>query len=401
MKKQTLALSKEQKKLRSRIKRTQTKAQWVGFFYLIATIALAALACLPMITAAGPIGIGLCKETAFWSGIKFEAANLKSVDFIVRALYAVMLLVVVINVFKSLGNLGWLYKKKASKEYGYDRNVMAMQKMGAIFSGSLACIITFNLLIALVSGNKNPIEMVNNAPQFVAGIPNVLLAIAAGLFFHIFLGFWGAKVSLFPIEEGVGPVEQKRMVGRFAALFRRILQTAAVVGLLFSFLQINTLDTLVDKLLNNKIAEITAMPALVGYAVEAVGLLCFMVLIKHATANTEFNLDGALGKGMKNFRVFSFFAFLAFGALFACQKFNLVGAGLAYNEMGLIIITGIAFGIFVIEVLMRNAPGLPKAKEEADAEGEEGEEGVEGEVKEVETDDVDFYYYFTTDDYIA
>ena len=395
MKQQKHALSKEQKKLKKRIKRTHAKAKWVGFFYLIATIALAALACLPMITAAGPIGVGLCKEATFWSGIKFEAANLKSVDFIVRALYAVMLLAVVINVFKSLGNLGWLYKRKASKEYGYDRNVMAMQKMGKIFSGSLACIIIFNLLIALVSGNKNPIEMVNNAPQFVAGIPNALILIAAGVFFHIFLGFWGAKISLFPIEEGVGPVEQKRMVGRFAALFRNILQLAAVVGMLFYFLQINTFDTLVDNLLNNKIAEITAMPALVGYAVEVVGLLSFMVLVKHATANTEFNLDGALGKGMKNFRVFSFFVFLAFGALFACQKFNLLGAGLAYNEMGVLIIAGIAFAMFVIEVLMRNAPGLPVEKEEP-AEGEE----VAEEEQVVESDEVDFEY-FISDGYIA
>ena len=389
------ALSKDALKLKKRIKRTQAKAQWVGFCYLIGTIALAALACLPMVAAAGPIGVGLCKETAFWSGIKFDAASLKSVDFIVRVLYALMLFAVVINVLKSFGKLGWLYKKKASKTYGYDRNVLAMQKLGKIFSGSFACILIFNLLIALVSGANDPKALVEGAPQFVPNIPNVLLLLAVGLVFHFVFGFWGAKVSLFPIEEGVGVVEQKRMVGRFAPLFRNILQIAAVIGMLFFFIKMNTVGTIVNNVLSNNIADITAMPALVGNAVQIVGILCFMVLVKHATAITEFNLDGARGKGMKNFRVFTFFVFLAFGALFACQKFELLGAGLAYDEKAVLIIAGIAFAMFVIEVLMRKAPGLPE--EQAEGEGEEGEENEE---EVVESDDVDIDFYLS-DGYIA
>jgi len=93
-------------------------------------------------------------------------------------------------------------------------------------------------------------------------------------------------------------------------------------------------------------------------------------LIKHATATTEYNIDGANGSGMKTFRVFSFFVFLLAGATVVCR--NLFGEAVgttfvpAYLSIESIIIASVALVMFIIEVIMRNAPGHRKPKNSDD-----------------------------------
>ena len=355
--------------LKTRIARNRGRAQFVGIVYFLSIIALAAAACLPLFDLTkqtlAPIGV-----LEFWK--QFMPANFKalnSVEAILKvanaALYALMLLGVVINVLRALGKLGWLFKKKASKTYGFNRNVYAMEDLGSIFSGSYAVILSTYFLIAVLCG---------------AAHPNMLMLIVLGgvVFVHLVAGFIGGKASYFDIEGGE-IIEDKRVVGRFSALFRNVLQLAAVFAILFFFLQVNTIHTVIGPLLEkNGIKNyVLGQPlAYISIALQVLTVVCVLPLIKHATAITEYNIDGANGSGMKTFRVFAFFVFLTAGATALCAYlfgevvFTKVDAGttvsvMKYLDLGSIIIAGIALVMFIIEVIMRNMPGHKKAKKKA------------------------------------
>jgi predicted RNA-binding Zn-ribbon protein involved in translation (DUF1610 family) len=118
--------------------------------------------------------------------------------------------------------------------------------------------------------------------------------------------------------------------------------------------------------------------AYVSIVCQVLTVLFVLPLIKHATATTEYNIDGAYGPGMKTFRVFSFFTLLSAGAT-AAARFLLGEIVFTFNngvttfavaqllDKGSIIIAIIAFVMFVIELIMRNAPGHKKEKEEKKA----------------------------------
>ncbi len=339
------ALSLDGVSLKKRILRTRRRAKLVGTLYLLGIIALAAAACLPlMIHDLAPVGV-----MAFWKSFLPANMDMKSVDGLTKlatsGLYALMLLGVVINVFRALGKLGWLNKKNASRMYGFNRNVFAMEDLGRIFSGSLAVIMTTYFLIAILC----PTYQVNLL---------MLITLGVGFVLHLLLGFWGAKTGYFDIDKDQ-ILEQKRLAGRFAPIFRNFLQLAALVVMLYCFLEVNTLATLVD---TSNLKNITKdMANLISIAAQAVILLCFFVLIKHATAITEYNIDGAQGAGMKNFRIFSFFVFLAAGAAVAYKYLMVEGKQL---DTMMLIIAGVAFVMFVIELIMRKMPKLPSDKKQ-------------------------------------
>jgi hypothetical protein len=162
--------------------------------YLLSIIALAAaVAYFPLFDLAeqelAPIGV-----MEFWKAFTPDGiAALNTLPGIVKfsncVLYGLMLLGVVINVLRALGKLGWLFKKKASKSYGFNRNVYAMEDLGNIFSGSFGFIITVYFFIAILCGEVNP-EMM------------LYIVLGGGLFIHLFAGVIGGKVSYFDIEDG-------------------------------------------------------------------------------------------------------------------------------------------------------------------------------------------------------
>ncbi len=345
--------------LRKRIAGNRSRAKFVGILYLLAIIALAGAACLPLLVHdLAPVGV-----MEFYK--VFTSANVKSfknaevfTKLACAGLYALMLLGVVINVLRALGKLGWLYKKRASKTYGFNRNVYAMEDLGRIFSGSYAVILLTYFLIAALCDSTN----VNNL---------MLIVLGGGAFLHLFLGFVGGKAGYYDLENGE-VVEQRRLVGRFAPLFRNVLQLAAVFGVMYFFLKVNVLNVEIPALLQkNGISNLTGdMAKLITFAVQAVLVLILFVLVKHATAITEYNIDGANGPGMKNFRVFSFFAFLVAGAGVVYKYLFVKGKVLDKN---LLIIAAIAFVIFFIEVIMRKMPRFPGDKRKKVKKGEEEE----------------------------
>ena len=382
-KKEKLTLSKDARQMKRRIRKTRGKAQRVGFLYLIGTILLAALAVLPTLNIPGIAVMG--DNTALWAELNLGA----NVDTICRVLYVLMLLIVIINVFKAFSKLGWLYKKKASKTYGLNRNVYAMQSLGKIFSSSFAVIIINSFLIVLLSGSYagaltdfEAFKAILADNMFVAGIPNMLIIIAVGVVFHLICGWFGAKVSLFTVEEGLGVVEQKRQVGRFASLFRNILQIAVALVIPYLVLKLNVVNDFVGSIIGDATAPDSILAIL-----QLVIVLCWLVLIKHATATTEFNAEGADGAGMKNFTVFMFFTLVASAAMYFLGGFEGDASTCA------IALLGISFVMFVIQILLRKAPGLPEEEGDVPEDVELDEEGNPIPVVE-DTDDVDLDYFF-------
>ncbi len=348
--------------LRKRIAKTRAKAKFIGYCYLLAIFALAAAACFPLLVHDyAPVGV-----LEFWK--QFKPSVLKAFDYkntpalitlAVCSLYALMLLGVALNVFRALRKLRWLHKKKPSKMYGFNRNVYAMEDLGRIFSGSFAVLLTSYFLMAILCGSANVNKL-------------MLIVLGGGLFLHLLLGLWGSGVAYYDIAKDE-IVEQTRQVGRFAPLVRNVFQLAAVFGILYFFLELTDLNAYVaplsykegwKALINNK-------EAFVFFASQVFIVLCLFVLIKHATAITEFNMEGSEGSGMKIFRVFAFFIFLAAGAKVAYQYVFIDGKVL---DKQMLSVAAIAFGIFLIELIMHamprplNGAALKETKKQADEE---------------------------------
>ncbi len=342
--------------LRKRIAGNRSRAKFTGLIYLLATIALAAIVCIfPLLTHE----LANLKVMTFWkifNADTFKNFSLSNTTLVyevaISVLYALMLLGLVINVLRSLGKLGWLFKKRANKTYGFNRNVYAMEDMGRIFSGSYAVVLFTYFLIAVLCKDFN-------GKTYEIDKLWMLSTLGGGLFIHFFCGILGAKTRYYDLEDGQ-ILEEKRIVGRFAPLFRNFLQAATVFSVMYFFLQFTTLNTIIPELFTLQgIKDLVAdIPQLITACVQVVLLLCLAVLAKHATATTEYNFDGVNGAGMKNFRVFSFFAFLAAGGTLA-YRYLFVEKTLDTN---LLIIAGIAFVMFVIELIMRKMPKFPSAK---------------------------------------
>ena len=221
--------------LKNRIARTRSRAKFVGIIYLLATIAFAALGCLPLlVNDLAPVGV-----MEFWKVFLPENFKLDTIEAILRVVnavvYALVLLGLVVNVFKALSKLNWLFKRKASRTYGFNRNVYAMEDLGKIFSGSFALLIVGYFLMALISGGHE-INMF------------MLIMLGAGLFIHIVFGWIGGKASQFSSDDGE-IVEQKREVGRFVPFIRNLFQIAATFFMMYVFLQINTIHSCIGPLL--------------------------------------------------------------------------------------------------------------------------------------------------------
>jgi len=348
--------------LKRRIKAVHRRARFVGTLYWLATIALAALACLPLLKT---------EENLLWVGGFYgpilgliDGTETFSMEFLFTlvpvALYALMLIGLFINIIRCFANFSWLYTGKACHEHGCNRNLFAMEKLGKIFSASFASIILCNYVNGLV---------------FFSGDITLyaLIAIAAGLFIHFVCGVLGSKVTLFldvtkkssknyhftyngicgwiyPTDNVIRLREVKREHKVTVFFFRNLFQVVFAAGLVYMFASINFLDNAVyDILVGNGIDTMLGNPILAVPAVlEVLMLLCLVVLIKHATGTTEYNRDCMEGKGMKNFKVFALFIFLlsvGLAVYFIMDKEE--------DIMSPIIMAVVAFVAFLLDVIIR------------------------------------------------
>ena len=358
--------------LKRRVSSVHAKAEAVGIFYLIATVLIAAAAFLPILygTSVGDMWVA-----NFWKAFP-DLVNIKTsaVAVLLNAgcagLYALLLLTAVINVLRSLSRLSRLFKTKASRVNGYNRNAMAMEEMGKIYSGTYCVFIVFPFMIHLISG---------------AGFTNLYyIAIAVGLVFHFWLGLVGGNVSQFTV--GTETEEEKRTLGRIAPFFRNLAQLVFVGLIMYYISETNLMLNALKWLETNAFSTLFkgAKMDLVYYgAIPFLQLLCCLwtvVLLKHATAPTEYQRDGMDAPGMKNFRVFSFLLLITSGLLVGLMFLAASKRTFIAPTMGTLFIAVVALAALIEEFCMCRLPNVKgKVAEEPTAESEEAEGAVEAE----------------------
>lgn len=353
--------------VKQRVAKTHAKAEFVGILYLIGTVFLAVMAFLPLIYGTS---VGKMSVVNFWKPIlALKDIKGSSIPVAFNAgvaiLYAILLISVVINVIRCLSRLGRLFKKKASRINGFNRNAMAMEEMGKIFSGTYCVLIVFTFMIHLITG---------------AGFTNLFyFAVIIGLIVHFWGGLVGGNVSMFTVGKDVE--EEKRTLGRVAPFFRNIAQLVFVGLIMYFISQTNLMLNALKWLEKGAFTELFKGPKmdLVYYGIipGVQILICIwtVVLLKHATASTEFHREGMEAPGMKNFRVFSIFLLITAGALFGFMCFASTKRDFVAPQMGTLYIAIIALAALIEEFCMCRLPNVKgKVVEEEPAEGEESEE---------------------------
>ncbi len=325
--------------LRKRVRKVHRKAGFVGTLYLLGALALAVLAFLPMLQIGGE---DLWAATFYAPVQDALGGTLDWIGILTAVLYLWILLVVVINFFKCFSKLGWLTRRSSRYVNGYNRNMRAMEEMGKRFSGSFAAIVNLSFLIFVLQPVASDVTLTNTA----------YIALGVGLFIHFVAGLIAGKVSWFDVQGNGGNVEEvKRECGIFVYFFRNVLQLAAVVGIVYFFLPQCTIGATLESWLGGvNPLEGDLVKNIVPVALQALIVLCMLVLIKHATAATEFNRLGMEGRGMKNYRVFSFFVFLLAGGVFAVDYLLVKPDPIVYD---FVYVAAIAFGVFLADCIFK------------------------------------------------
>ena len=353
--------------MKKAIKSAHAKARWVGFFYLIGSIALLALTVLPLLQIANGEEVWSPVIYNFFTPIidVITGAQVIGLNYFtmktlfVSLVYALLVVILVINVIASFCKLGWLYKNGASFKYGFNRPEYAMEDLGRLYSFSLASWVISHAVLFVIGATFNP-----------ATILFVYIALGVAIVLHLWLGLVGGNISLFNIT-AVDVSEDKRQYGRFSVFVRNLLQLAATGAIIYFMVNVSTLGTVcADIALQRTTIEafLANINLIIACALELLTLIFWVVLAKHATAITEFDRDGKDAAGMKNFAIFSLFIFICMGGLVVWNIVN----GLAieavlttmFNE---VIVAAIALVMFIIELIMKNCPKVKKSilKEEA------------------------------------
>lgn len=355
--------------LKKRISKVHSKAEAVGFFYLIGTLLLAVVSFFPFLygTSVGDMGvINFWKPFLKLTSIKTSAVVVL-VDAFVALLYALLLLTVVINVLRSLAKLSRLFKKKASRVNGYNRNAIAMEELGKIYSGTYCVFIAFPFMIHLISG---------------AVFSNLYyIAVAIGLVLHFWLGLVGGNVSTFSVEQ---PVEEEpRVFGRIAPFFRNLAQIVFVGVIMYFISQTNLMLNVLKVVETNDVLSVFKNGEIYLFqylGIPGLQLLCCiwtLVLLKHATATTEYDREGRYASGMKNFCVFSVLLLITSGVLFGLMFIAHSKSAAIVPVMGTLYIAVVALAAVIEEACMCRLPNVkgavaeePQAEASSEAEDE-------------------------------
>lgn len=266
--------------MKRRISKMQRRAKGLGLIYLLGTVVLAALTVVALVSG----------ETPFWTPI---LALLQAEDLMVAlgenatavvgaVLNGVLVLVMVVNVLKSLTKLDWLFKRKASKVYGFNRNMYAMDDLSKIYARTFGTIVVFRFLVGLLAGG-----LILN--------PTTYLMIGAGLAIYVLCGLVAGNVSIFSTDNGV--VEEKREIGNFVPFIRSLVQiaiTAVVLVLLMDFAADfgATVAALVVDL-----NAFMASETMIGSVLLIVNVLIACFMVGRATNNVEFDPEGPEAHG--------------------------------------------------------------------------------------------------------
>ncbi len=342
--KKTQTLTQKGYQVKRSIAKNASRAKVVGILYLVMSVVIAVAAFLPMMShALAPVGFA--NFLTALQNINMETAD-ELTTLINAVIYGAMMIGLIVNLIRALSKLGWLFKKSATENLGLNRNAYAMNDLGKIFSGSFAVLFVSYLLIALFCG-FHPVDD-------VVVTPLLLIVLGVSVVMHLVLGFCQSKISYFNIEKGE-IVEHKRIVGRAACLLRNLIQIVVIIVIPYFFLQISTLNTIGGLLVEE--GGINKLTADMGILLQLVAIVCFIVVVKHATATTEYDLNGVHSGGMMTARIFALLlAVVAFATAFLVQSDNAAFQG------NMIIVAIVSLVLFIVEIAMRKYPRFEEQK---------------------------------------
>ncbi|MBR2320647.1 MAG: hypothetical protein IKA57_00750, partial [Clostridia bacterium] len=363
--------------LKKRVGTIHDRAKTAGMLYLLGIILMAAAgACLTLVTNTLVSGASITELPIInaYKAISELFANrvqyfnkgypvLWLMMLIGVLLYIVMMFALIINIFRALAKLKWLFKRKASYTYGFNRNMYAMDKLGKIFSGSFALLILTNLaMILLLTVYEN--GKVNHAVTLFGYV-----VLGVGFIFHILCGLLEGRVTLFTMGDKIEEIE--RVQGLLVYFIRNLIQIAvvgvAIVFLLSSSIFSGMVFELGNVLRTGNIKWIIENVMLVTrFALEVLAWLSIAVMIRHAVGSTEYNREGKYGKGMRNFTVFSLLT-LVFTAALLVLRF--LGIGLIEGEkkgldISLLIVAGACLIGFLSDCILKSR----KKREDAETD---------------------------------
>ena len=377
---------------RRRVRRVQGQAKFVGWLYLLGTIALAALSFLALMAIPKEQAVGTVyweeglSVTNFWKPFKqlfdkdMDWKNFRTVldwySLSVAFAYAFVLLTGVVNVMKAFGKMGALMSKTSKSAKLCNRNMRAMEKMGKIFAGTFAAIVCFHLFIYIITPQMEKVYEIK-----LTAYAYILLCV--GLAVHFFAGLLQGKVSNFSVDTQKKTItEEKRKYNLFVYFVRNLVQFVAIAAILYFLLPKSTLWMTFKLFYAGDFKAAldlwTADKMMMALDICWLLAIVFMfVLVKHATAATEFNRKGIDGKGMKNFAIFSFLSFLAIGAAFTIHYLELDGdAGMPkyYLFAG-----GVALAAFLFDVIVKSKRKKVKEPKKAAIANDEEDLFLDGE----------------------
>ncbi len=346
--------------VKKRIAKARSRAKSTGFWYLIATLVLTALAFLSLVTltyntanGSETVVIGVMNFVQeFWA---FKAGQKSGEWVILFAIYGVLMLILLINVLRSLGKLKWLFTKKASRLYGVNRNAYAMDDLGRIFSCSFASIVAFHFAYIMFPTVSVQFNMY------------AYIALGVGGFFHFACGISAGKVSLFSTK-GKTFVEEKREVGLFLPFVRNVFQIAAVGGILFILMQSNMFNNAFTAFMNvgnaniSKATEgvlwqevsVTAWAAVIPVLCGLV-LLLTAIMLWRALDGVEFDVEGPDAPGKKKFLACSIITVLVVIGFYLVQAYVQKEAAISSEFLTKMLwIGGIALAMVLVELIFRS-----------------------------------------------
>lgn len=305
--------------LRRRISKMQRRSKVLGFIYLVATIAFAALTALALV-------VGQC-----WNGIGL------TVDGLIAVVDTLLLVIMVVNVIKALTKVKWLFKKNASRMHGFNRNAYAMDDLNKIFASTFAGLVICRFVSAVL------------LPNGLVFPPLFYILLIVGVVIHMLCGVVAGNVSLFEVQEGV--VEQKREVGSFLPFIRSIVQIAVSAAVVFFAMKLSIRDV-VDGLLTDMASITGDMNVLLSAVGKLLIIVLTIVMVKRATNTVEFDAEGLETPGKRTFKWVSFFMFLVAGLVYAYATF-LAKVDVPQEFLTIAIV---AFVSFIFEALTTREP---------------------------------------------
>ncbi|MBQ9729019.1 MAG: hypothetical protein IJV85_05415 [Clostridia bacterium] len=337
--------------MKKRIAKAQRKSKWIGLLYIVGIVVLAAVGfVVPLVeskfafqeimTIFGAMGTNKFSEIALFTVL----------------LRMITMVVVAVNVIKALGKLGWLFKRKASRLYGFNRNAYAMEDLGKLFASSFKWLFTSTLLILVIDWSAKLVDMA------------VIILIVA-LVIHFFCGHVAGNVSLFNIQDGISEVRRK--ANRFVPFVRNLIQVVVVYFTVSYFVQASTildffsvamadagvdfgkLDTVMAGI-GGLIGALMGTPEGIVALLQIFTLVAIIVLEAHAFNNSEFDMDGADRAGRNVFPIWS----LITGVLALVTYFMGSASMAAEAANATLYIAIIAIVSFIIELILRNKPSV-------------------------------------------